>query len=65
MGSLSRSAPPRGGSYDGDEGRGSEAGMAITYGGMTCTAYSGHTTNANPVCVRNNLKGYGVVIRQP
>lgn len=40
-------------------------GMAVTYGGMTCTAYSGTTaTNANLVCVRNNLKGYGVVISQ-
>lgn len=40
-------------------------GQAIAYGGMTCTAYAGTTpTNANMVCVRNDLKGYGVIISQ-
>ena len=40
-------------------------GQAIGYGGMTCTAYKGTTpTNANMVCVRNDLKGYGVIISQ-
>lgn len=40
-------------------------GMAIGYSGMTCTAYKGTTpTNANLVCVRNDLKGYGVIISQ-
>lgn len=39
--------------------------QAVTYGGLTCTAYSGTTaTNANLVCVRNNLRGYGVIISQ-
>lgn len=42
-----------------------KAGQAITYGGMTCTAYTGtRPSNANLVCVRNNLHGYGVVISQ-
>jgi hypothetical protein len=40
-------------------------GQAVTFGGITCTAYAGTTaTNANIVCVRNNLKGYGVVVSQ-
>jgi hypothetical protein len=40
-------------------------GQAVTYGGVTCTTYAGTTaTNANIVCVRNNLKGYGVVVSQ-
>jgi hypothetical protein len=40
-------------------------GQAVTFGGITCTAYAGSTaTNANIVCVRNNLKGYGVVVSQ-
>jgi hypothetical protein len=40
-------------------------GDAISYGGMTCTAYKGSTpTNADMVCVRNDLKGYGVIISQ-
>lgn len=40
-------------------------GQAVIYGGMTCTAYTGTTKlNANMVCVRNDLKGYGVVISQ-
>lgn len=40
-------------------------GMAIGYSGMTCTAYKGTIpTNANLVCVRNDLKGYGVIISQ-
>jgi len=40
-------------------------GMAIGYAGLTCTAYAGTTpTNANLVCVRNNLLGYGVVVSQ-
>jgi hypothetical protein len=40
-------------------------GQAITYGGMTCTAYTGtRPSNANLVCVRNNLHGYGVIISQ-
>jgi hypothetical protein len=41
------------------------SGQAVTFGGITCTAYTGTTaTNANIVCVRNNLKGYGVVVSQ-
>ena len=41
------------------------AGQAVTFGGMTCTAYKGTTaTNSNIVCVKNNLKGYGVVVSQ-
>lgn len=41
------------------------SGQAVTFGGITCTAYDGTTaTNANIVCVRNNLKGYGVVVSQ-
>lgn len=40
-------------------------GQAVIFGGMTCTAYNGTTpTNANMVCVRNDLKGYGVIISQ-
>jgi hypothetical protein len=39
--------------------------QAITYAGLTCTAYKGTTaTNASIVCVRNNLAGYGVVVSQ-
>jgi hypothetical protein len=42
-----------------------KAGQAVTFAGLTCTAYKGTTaTNANIVCVRNNLRGYGVVISQ-
>jgi hypothetical protein len=41
------------------------AGEAVTYAGLTCTAYAGTTaTNANLVCVRSNLKGVGVVVSQ-
>jgi hypothetical protein len=40
-------------------------GQAITYAGLTCTTYRGTTpTNANIVCVRNNLAGFGVVVSQ-
>jgi hypothetical protein len=40
-------------------------GMAVGYAGLTCTAYAGTTpTNANLVCVRNNLAGFGVVVSQ-
>jgi hypothetical protein len=40
-------------------------GQAVTYAGVTCTTYSGTTpTNANIVCVRNNLAGFGVVVSQ-
>jgi hypothetical protein len=40
-------------------------GMAVQYAGLTCTAYAGTTpTNANLVCVRDNLLGYGVVVSQ-
>ena len=40
-------------------------GQAITYAGLTCTTYPGTTpTNANIVCVRNNLAGFGVVVSQ-
>ena len=38
------------------------AGQAVIYGGMTCTTYTGKVPNM--VCVRNDLKGYGVVISQ-
>jgi hypothetical protein len=39
--------------------------QAITYSGLTCTAYKGTTaTNASIVCVRNNLAGFGVVVSQ-
>ena len=42
-----------------------QPGQVITYGGLTCTAYKGTTaTNANVVCIRNNLKRYGVVVSQ-
>ena len=42
-----------------------QPGQAVTFGGLTCTPYKGTTaTNANVVCVRNNLKGYGVVVSQ-
>jgi hypothetical protein len=37
--------------------------QAITYGGLTCTAYAGTSpTNANLVCLRSDLKGVGVVV---
>lgn len=40
-------------------------GMAVGYAGLTCTAYAGTTaTNANLVCVRNNLAGFGVIVSQ-
>lgn len=39
--------------------------QAVTHAGVTCTAYAGTTpTNANLVCVRDNLQGYGVIISQ-
>jgi len=39
--------------------------QAVTYSGLTCTAYKGTTaTNASIVCVRNNLQGFGVVVSQ-
>jgi hypothetical protein len=42
-----------------------QAGQAISYAGLTCSTYAGTTaTNANIVCVRNNLRGFGVVISQ-
>jgi hypothetical protein len=38
-------------------------GMAVGYAGLTCTAYMGTTaSNANLVCVRNDLQGFGVVV---
>jgi hypothetical protein len=38
-------------------------GQAITYAGLTCTTYAGTVpANANIVCVRNNLAGFGVVV---
>lgn len=41
------------------------ANQAVTYSGLTCTAYKGTTaTNASIVCVRNNLQGFGVVVSQ-
>ena len=41
------------------------AGQAVTFAGITCTTYAGNTaTNANIVCVRDNLEGYGVVVSQ-
>jgi hypothetical protein len=40
-------------------------GQAVTYAGLTCTAYKGTTAaNANIVCLRSNLVGYGVVVSQ-
>ena len=40
-------------------------GQAVTYAGLTCTTYPGTVpTNANIVCVRNNLAGFGVVVSQ-
>ena len=40
-------------------------GQAVSYSGLTCTAYAGTSpTNANLVCVRNNLAGFGVVVSQ-
>jgi hypothetical protein len=42
-----------------------QPGQAVTYAGLTCTTYRGTTpTNANIVCVRNNLAGFGVVVSQ-
>jgi hypothetical protein len=42
-----------------------QPGQAVSYAGLTCTTYAGTTpTNANIVCVRNNLAGYGVVVSQ-
>lgn len=39
--------------------------QAVTYAGLTCTAYRGTTaTNASIVCVRDNLRGYGIVVSQ-
>lgn len=41
------------------------AGQAVSFAGLTCTAYAGSTvSNSNVVCVRSNLKGYGVVVSQ-
>ena len=40
-------------------------GGAFIYAGVTCTAYPGTTaTNADLVCVRNDLRGYGVIMSQ-
>jgi hypothetical protein len=40
-------------------------GMAVGYAGLTCTAYKGTTsTNAQLVCVRNDLQGFGVIVSQ-
>jgi hypothetical protein len=40
-------------------------GGAVGYAGLTCTAYAGTTAlNADLVCVRNNLTGFGVVVSQ-
>ena len=40
-------------------------GMAVGYAGLTCTAYKGTTpTNADLVCVRDDLQGFGVVVSQ-
>jgi hypothetical protein len=40
-------------------------GQAVDYGGLTCTAYAGTTaTNADLVCVRNDLHGFGVIVSQ-
>jgi hypothetical protein len=40
-------------------------GQAVDYSGLTCTAYASTTAaNANLICVRNNLKGFGVIISQ-
>ncbi len=42
-----------------------QPGQAVAYSGLTCTAYAGTTAlNANLVCVRNNLQGFGVVVSQ-
>lgn len=39
--------------------------QGATWGGITCTAYAGSTpADSNLVCVRNDLKGYGVVVSQ-
>jgi hypothetical protein len=40
-------------------------GQAVYYSGLTCTAYAAKTAaNANLVCVRNDLKGFGVIVSQ-
>lgn len=40
-------------------------GQAVSYSGLTCTAYGGATlADADIVCVRDNLKGFGVVVSQ-
>jgi hypothetical protein len=42
-----------------------QPGQAVYYSGLTCTAYAGTTaTNADIVCVRNNLRGFGVIVSQ-
>lgn len=42
-----------------------QPGQAVSYSGLTCTAYAGTSpANANLVCVRNNLLGFGVVVSQ-
>jgi hypothetical protein len=41
------------------------AGQAVHYAGLTCTTYAGTTAmNADIVCVRDNLRGFGVVVSQ-
>jgi hypothetical protein len=48
-----------------DKAYGLVPGQAVTFAGLTCTAYKGTSpTNSNLVCVRNNLVGYGVVVSQ-
>jgi hypothetical protein len=42
-----------------------QPGQAVSFAGLTCTAYAGSTsTNGNLVCVRNNLAGFGVIVSQ-
>lgn len=37
--------------------------QAVTHGGITCTAYgAASAASANLVCVKNTLKGYGVIV---
>jgi hypothetical protein len=37
--------------------------QAVTHGGITCTAYRDNgAKDANLVCIRNNLRGYGVIV---
>jgi hypothetical protein len=37
--------------------------QAVTHGGITCTAYKDTSApDANLVCIRNNLRGYGVIV---